>query len=162
MMRKIDYLVIHCSATPFGRAYPPEELIRDHRSRGFRTAGYHYYIRLDGTVVTLRAEEEVGAHVRGYNRNSLGICYEGGLDRQGQPADTRTEEQCMALTSLLHRLVCRYPAARICGHRDLSPDKNRDGNISPEEWIKVCPCFDAVAEYRELNELSERLGRMTR
>ena len=99
----------------------------------------------------------MGAHVKGYNRSSLGICYEGGLDENGQPADTRTEEQRVALKELLYRLVCRYPGVQIVGHRDLSADRNGDGRVSPDEWIKWCPCFDAEVEYAELNELSERL-----
>lgn len=151
------YLVIHCSATLCSRAYTPEQLEADHRARGFRKAGYHYYIRKNGDVVRMRPESEMGAHVKGYNRSSLGICYEGGLDENGQPADTRTEEQRVALKELLYRLVCRYPGVQIVGHRDLSADRNGDGRVSPDEWIKWCPCFDAEVEYAELNELSERL-----
>lgn len=78
-----------------------------------------------------------------YNANSIGICYEGGLDCRGHPADTRTPEQKASLRLLVHQLRERFPGCRVCGHRDLSPDLNRNGEIEPEEWIKTCPCFEA-------------------
>lgn len=78
-----------------------------------------------------------------YNAHSIGICYEGGLDVQGCPADTRTPEQCSALRLLVHQLLKRFRNnIRICGHRDLSPDRNGDGVVEPEEWVKECPCFE--------------------
>ena len=86
-----------------------------------------------------------GAHVRGHNAHSLGICYEGGLDAHGHPADTRTDFQKHSLRVLVMLLLRDYPGSRLCGHRDLSPDLNGNGEIEPEEWIKVCPCFDAVS-----------------
>ena len=90
-----------------------------------------------------------GAHVRGYNAHSLGICYEGGLDAHGHPADTRTDFQKHSLRVLVMLLLRDYPGSRLCGHRDLSPDLNGNGEIEPEEWIKECPCFDAAAIVRE-------------
>lgn len=146
-MRKIDLIVIHCSATCEGQEYTPEHLDRDHRARGFDGAGYNYYIRVSGEIVSLRPIEKIPAHVKGYNRHSLGICYEGGLDRFGQPCDTRTPEQKKSLRVLLLLLLVRFPGCRICGHRDLSPDKNGDGHISSDEWLKQCPCFDVGKEY---------------
>ncbi len=88
-MRRIDYIVIHCSATREGHVLTPEALDREHRRRGYRMTGYHYYIRRDGTTVVTRPLELAGAHVKGYNKHSIGICYEGGLDAQGQPKDTQ-------------------------------------------------------------------------
>ena len=90
-----------------------------------------------------------GAHVRGYNAHSLGICYEGGLDAHGHPADTRTDFQKHSLRVLVMLLLRDYPDSRLCGHRDLSPDLNRNGEIEPEEWIKACPCFDAASILQE-------------
>ena len=90
-----------------------------------------------------------GAHVRGYNAHSLGICYEGGLDAHGHPADTRTDFLKHSLRVLVMLLLRDYPGSRLCGHRDLSPDLNGNGEIEPEEWIKECPCFDAAAIVRE-------------
>lgn len=144
-MRKIYYLVIHCSATREDRPFEVEALRAAHLARGFRGIGYHYYIRRDGTVVETRPLAEVGAHVRGYNQHSVGICYEGGLDKEGRPADTRTPAQRSALRQLVHRLLKRFKGeVRVCGHRDLSPDLNGNGRVEPQEWIKVCPCFDVA------------------
>lgn len=85
-----------------------------------------------------------------FNAESIGICYEGGLDCRGRPADTRTPEQRAALRLLVHQLQERFPGCRVCGHRDLSPDRNGNGEIEPEEWIKACPCFEVKEEsYRE-------------
>ena len=77
-------------------------------------------------------------------------CYEGGVDDAGQPADTRTPAQRTALIQLLQLLLKLAPQATILGHRDLSPDSNGDGRITPNEWIKQCPCFDALHEYQHL------------
>ena len=82
-MRKINYIVVHCSATREGHALTPEALEAEHRRRGFRTTGYHYYIRRDGTVLGTCSLELPGAHCRGHNKYSVGICYEGGLDAMG-------------------------------------------------------------------------------
>lgn len=79
----VKYIVIHCSATRSTRDYTAEQLLRDHKTRGFRTVGYHFYIRRDGSVTQHRKLLEVGAHCRPWNRCSIGICYEGGLDADG-------------------------------------------------------------------------------
>ena len=88
----------------------------------------------------------IGAHVKGYNRNSIGICYEGGLDKDGKPKDTRTPEQRAALRRLIIELQLRFPGCKVCGHRDLSTDLNRNGKIEPHEWSKQCPCFDVATD----------------
>ena len=93
-MRKIDYIVIHCSATREDCDLTPGALELEHRRRGFRGIGYHYYIRRDGTTVLTRPLELVGAHVKGYNKHSIGICYEGGLDVQGRPARPNSAPSC--------------------------------------------------------------------
>lgn len=146
-MRKIDYLIIHCSATREGHILTPEALDLEHRRRGFRMTGYHYYIRRDGTTVLTRPLELVGAHTKGYNKHSIGICYEGGLDARGNPKDTRTPEQRSALRQLTAQLLHRFKGnIRVCGHRDLSPDLDGDGTVQPREWTKQCPCFDVGKE----------------
>ena len=136
-MRHIDLIVIHCSATRCNRNFPVTELIRYHAKR-FGFTGYHYYITRNGQTYQTRHEQLVGAHAVGYNQHSLGVCYEGGLDELGRPADTRTPKQKQALLKLLRRLKAAHPDATILGHRDL-PDVHKD-----------CPCFDAK-EYQELN-----------
>ena len=87
-MRKIDLIVIHCSATRENTDYSPKQLESDHKARGFLRAGYNFYIRKSGEVVNLRPLEQIPAHARGHNKHSIGICYEGGLDITGQPRDT--------------------------------------------------------------------------
>lgn len=146
----IRYIVVHCSATRASQPYPPEALERDHQARGFHSAGYHFCIRRSGIICPLRPLSQMGAHVLGYNRCSYGVCYEGGLDDDGRPADTRTPAQRTALIQLLQLLLKLAPQATILGHRDLSPDRNGDGRITPDEWIKQCPCFDALHEYQHL------------
>lgn len=148
--RKINLIVIHCSATREDRDYTPQQLTRDHLARGFNSAGYNFYIRKDGTVIHMRPLELIPAHVTGFNKNSIGICYEGGLDRKGKAADTRTPAQKEAIIGLLIKLVVQFPDSDICGHRDLSPDKNKNGIIEPNEWIKMCPCFNARDEYKNI------------
>lgn len=146
-MRKIYYIVVHCSATRCDRSFDTEHLLQEHLRRGFNGIGYHYYIRRDGTIVNTRPIEQAGAHAKGFNAHSIGLCYEGGLDSHGHPADTRTPAQRMALRSLVEHLMRKYNYdVRICGHRDLSPDLNGNGTVEPEEWTKLCPCFDVNKE----------------
>lgn len=148
--RKINLIVIHCSATRVDKNYTPEQLDRDHKSRGFNSAGYNYYIRKTGEVVPMRRLELIPAHATGFNKNSIGICYEGGLDAGGKADDTRTNAQRDAIIRLLLDLICDFPDSEIVGHRDLSPDLNGDGKITPNEWTKMCPCFDAKNEYKNI------------
>jgi len=135
-MRKITEIIVHCTATPAGRRVTVADVDAWHRARGFRGIGYHYMIGLDGTVSPGRPERLAGAHCRGHNGASVGVCYVGGLDADGHAADTRTPAQKSALTALLRRLLARYPGARVRGHCDFV--------------AKDCPCFDATAEYRHL------------
>lgn len=149
-MRTINLLVIHCTASRCTSTLTPAQLTAEHRRRGFHECGYHYYITRDGRLHPMRDVGKIGAHALGFNAGSIGIAYEGGLDADGRPADTRTPEQRTALLFLLCTLIAIHPRARICGHRDLSPDLNGNGTIEPCEFIKQCPCFDASAEYAEV------------
>ena len=150
-MRKINLIVVHCSATPEGKDFTVNDIDRWHRARGFKKIGYHYVVYRDGTVHPGRAENEVGAHVSGYNNNSIGVCYIGGLTADGKKAkDTRTTAQKRGLLNLLIKLRKKYLDAKIVGHRDLSPDLNHDGKIEPNEWVKECPSFDAKTEYQNI------------
>ena len=144
-----DTIIIHCSATRAGQDFTAADIDRWHRARGFRSIGYHFVIRLDGTIEPGRDVSLDGAHCTGWNRRSIGICYVGGLDKEGRPADTRTEAQREALIRLVEDLRLVYPDIRqVIGHRDTSPDRNGDGIISPNEFIKMCPCFDVRNEFR--------------
>lgn len=148
-MREINLIVVHCSATREDRDFTENDLEVCHRHRGFNGAGYHFYIRKNGDIKNTRPLEKPGAHALGYNAHSIGICYEGGLDVRYRPADTRTEWQKHSLRVLIRTLLMDYPGCRVCGHRDLSPDRNGDGRISPEEWVKECPCFEVTSKLYE-------------
>lgn len=152
MKRTIDLIVIHCSATRSDRCFTEYDLETAHRRRGFDGCGYHFYIRKSGDIKFTRPVERIGAHARGHNARSIGICYEGGLDTNGRPADTRTPLQRRSLRVLVGALLLEYPGCRVCGHRDLSPDLNGNGEIEPEEWVKACPCFDVGKMMDEKNE----------
>ena len=140
-MRRIDLIVIHCSATKVTQEFPVSSLEACHLARGFKTIGYHYYITKDGQVHQCRPEDMPGAHARRYNAHSIGVCYEGGLDANGKPDDTRTPAQKHSMINLLRSLKVDYPDAKILGHHDLP-------------WVnKKCPCFDAQSEYADLRPL---------
>lgn len=132
-MRNINLIIVHCSATPEGRNVAVADIDRWHRERGFDGIGYHYVVYIDGSVHEGRPLNKVGAHCKGHNAHSIGICYIGGVDLNGKPKDTRTLAQKDALVNLLMRLKRRFPKAAIRGHRDFA--------------AKACPSFDATKEY---------------
>ena len=138
-MRTITLIVIHCSAVKPDQMSSAAQIDSWHRKRGFHLGiGYHYVVRRNGEIEPGRPEWMVGAHCKNHNAHSIGVCYEGGLDIRGQPADTRTAEQKAAMRWLLRQLHRSYPRALIVGHHDLNPQK-------------ACPCIDNVArEYADL------------
>jgi N-acetylmuramoyl-L-alanine amidase len=167
-MRSINTIVIHCSASQNGVAISPAQIDAWHKARGFARKsadvkqyrpelphiGYHWLVLADGRVQAGRDKSEVGAHVAGRNANSIGICMVG--------TDKFFAAQWKALADLLGTIAYSWfsprtpwpltPAqtinafaqmnVRIVGHRDLSPDLNGDGKITPNEWLKTCPGFD--------------------
>ncbi|MBQ6029902.1 MAG: N-acetylmuramoyl-L-alanine amidase [Oscillospiraceae bacterium] len=151
----IDAIVIHCSATPEGKDVRAADIDKIHRARGFKMIGYHYVIDLDGNIEQGRPLTMNGAHCekpgfsgRPYNSHSIGICYIGGVAKDGKtPKDTRTDAQKLALQALVANLTMQYPIREIIGHRDASPDLNGDGKISKWEWMKACPSFEVKAEF---------------
>lgn len=138
-MRKINLIIIHCTATIEGRDYTVSTIDSWHRQRGFDCIGYHYVIYRDGSVHTGRSLYKVGAHCKGHNANSIGVCYVGGVGKDGNPKDTRTPQQRDALVNLLMRLKRQFPNAVIRGHRDFA--------------AKACPSFDATTEYADISKL---------
>jgi|GEM_PF-333597 len=164
MTRQTNLIVIHCSASPNGVSLftgklgearfttPAQEIDKWHAARGFKRnpnwsdvqeptlkhIGYHFVVYTAGAVLACRHLGEVGAHAQGYNSNSIGICMIG--------TDAYSPEQWACLKSLIEGLKKDYPHARICGHRDLSPDADNDGVVEPHEWLKTCPGF-AVAKW---------------
>jgi N-acetylmuramoyl-L-alanine amidase len=160
--RAIDLIVVHCSATPSGKALgtgrrsPAAQVIDGwHKQRGFARSpaavaeyntglphiGYHYVIDVDGLVQCGRRLAEVGAHVKGHNAKSIGICLVGGAE----PVAAYTAAQWSSLTYLVNTLRLQRPLARVVGHRDLSSDANADGRVQVHEWLKTCPGFDVQA-----------------
>ncbi len=157
---RIERLVIHCTATVEGKEVTAADIRRMHCSpkptgRGWRQVGYTDMVHLDGMVERLVPNNEdayvdgweVTNGAKGYNGTSRHIVYVGGLDTNRRPADTRTEAQKAALKAYVEDFRKRFPWADVCGHRDLSPDRNGDGIITSNEWTKVCPCYDVRKEY---------------
>ncbi len=132
----VSEIILHCTATPASRNVTVADVDSWHRARGFKMIGYHYLVMLDGTVAAGRPEDMIGAHCKGHNSRSIGVCYVGGLDVRGNAADTRTPGQRRALRELIADLMERYPSATVHGHREFA--------------AKACPCFDAAAEYSSL------------
>jgi len=141
-MRKITLIVVHCSAVRPYQTSSADDIDNWHKQRvthgiHWKGIGYHFVVRRDGTIEKGRALAEPGAHVVGHNKYSIGICYEGGLDVEGNEVDTRTPEQKATLRKLLEQLHEQFPNALIVGHHDLNPGKE-------------CPCYDVVSEYFDL------------
>jgi N-acetylmuramoyl-L-alanine amidase len=138
-MREINRIIVHCTATPENRVVTVEEVRQWHKARGWSDIGYHIMIYLDGTVHEGRPIERSGAHCKGQNKNSIGIAYVGGVDKDMNPKDTRTEEQKEALCNILEHYKTKYPKVEIFGHRDFSS--------------KACPSFDATKEYENITNM---------
>ena len=134
--RSINLIIVHCSATKEGMDYTVADIKKWHLARKFSDIGYHYVIYRDGSVHNGRDVNISGAHCEGYNSHSIGICYIGGLDKNGKPKDTRTDAQKTSLLKLLKTLKGMYPKATIHGHKEYAN--------------KACPCFDAYSEYKNL------------
>lgn len=145
--RRIDKIIVHCSATPEGEGLTVEQIRRDHKKQGWSDIGYHYVIYRDGSIHDGRDVDIQGAHCAegGGNVGSIGVCYVGGLEKrragvaynQLKPKDTRTLAQKAALIKLLTDLKAIYPNAKIYGHRDFTNKK-------------ACPSFDARSEYKAI------------
>lgn len=128
-MRRITEIIIHCSATPEGKDFTVEDIRRWHLARKFADIGYHYVVYRDGSVHKGRAENIAGAHCLRHNANSIGICYIGGVAKDGKtPKDTRTPQQKTALRQLVNQLKFYYPHATVHGHNEFSS--------------KACPSFN--------------------
>ena len=135
-MRALNEIIVHCAATPEGRHVDVATIDEWHKARGWKEIGYHFVIYLDGSTHKGRAMSKIGAHVRGHNTGTIGICYVGGVARDGKtPKDTRTPKQKAALVVLMRELVEKYPTIKkISGHNQYA--------------AKACPSFNAGLEYR--------------
>lgn len=135
--RRINEIIVHCSATPEGKDYTVQDIRRWHKQQGWSDIGYHYVVYRNGHIEPGRDVDLIGAHCPNHNSYSIGICYIGGMDYQNKnPKDTRTLAQKAALLSLLKDLRQLYPTAKIYGHRDFAN--------------KACPSFDAKKEYKSI------------
>ena len=139
-VREITEVIVHCAATPEGKSFTVDDVRRWHRQQGWTDVGYHYVVGLRGELWLGRDVDIQGAHcfAGGHNRKSIGVCYIGGVARDGKtPKDTRTPEQKATLLKLLTDLRKLYPGMRIYGHHDF-------------DRSKACPSFDAKNEYRTI------------
>ena len=151
-LEDIHSIVVHCSATRDGQWVDAHDIDTWHKARGWSAIGYHRIITLDGKAEQGREYTRRGAHVRGNNKNTIGICLIGGLDEiTGKPRDTFTPGQYKALEKEIRNIMTFCNIKSIKGHRDYSPDLNGDGLITPNEWIKDCPCFDVAEKLEEWN-----------
>lgn len=142
--RKITHIVIHCTG---GHPDQKPESIRAHwRKLGWTKPGYHLLIDGAGCIHHLSSLDNVVNGARGFNAHGIHIAYTGGLGGQ----DTRTAAQLMALQAVVELYHKRFPHARVCGHRDLSPDRNGNGVVERCEWLKLCPCFDVATSYKHI------------
>ncbi len=137
-LKVVKYIVIHCVGNKCTRPFSVQSLINCGKKK-YGQVSYHWYVRYNGDIVPLLPESIQGIHVKGYNWCSLGIVYEGGLDANGKPVDTRTEAQKHAIYELLKALIADYPDARILGHCEF-PRVHKD-----------CPCYKPSIEYSQLN-----------
>ena len=135
-MRDINKIILHCSATQEGKDFDVNDIREWHKQRNFIDVGYHYVINLDGTIEDGRDIRSIGAHCKGYNANSIGIVYVGGLDSEGKGKDTRTKEQKESLLNLIDDLLIAY---------DLDID---DVYCHYQFAKKLCPCFK-IEEFKE-------------
>ena len=152
-MREIKEIHVHCTATKEGSGITTEEVRKWHKAKGWSDIGYSYVVEHQKIEVG-RPIERKPASARGHNSNAVALAYVGGLDLNGKPKDTRTPRQKELMLKLIKQLKTRFPEAKIVGHRDLSPDKNGDGKITSDEWLKSCPCFNAIDEYMDYQPLS--------
>jgi len=146
----VHTIVVHCSATGPDRDIGRDEIDLWHRQRGWWGIGYHHVVRRDGTVEPGRPLHVQGAHVRGNNYDTWGICMVGGVGEDGQPEDNFTDAQYQSLRLMIGGYR-GYAGKKIkcLGHRDFSPDLNGDGQITKEEWTKACPCFEIADKLKE-------------
>ena len=125
-MRKINKLVIHCSDSPDDRDVDRKDIDAWHKERGWDGIGYHYVIKRDGVVEIGRPESVQGAHTRGHNRGSLGVCMIG--------REVFSEEQYKALTILIKDLTARYRGLYVAGHYEYDEHKTCP-NFKVEEYL---------------------------
>lgn len=142
-MRQINEIIIHCSATRPDQDITAKQIHQYHVTHNkWQGIGYHFLIRLDGTIEGGRPISMIGAHTSGHNQRSIGICYAGGIvnvNGKTLPKDTRTPEQIRSMYCLVRTLLHCFPEInKISGHNEYAN--------------KACPCFDVKGEFQEILE----------
>lgn len=140
-MRKIERIFVHCTAGSQRQSI--SDLLKEFTRKGWKNPGYHYVVEANGKIHQLLDENKVSNGVQGYNATSINIAYMGGINSIGKPTDNRTDEQKKALRIIIAKVKKTYPHAVIMGHRDI-------WGKNPSKWLKQCPCFDAMSEYRDI------------
>jgi len=127
-VRELNRIILHCTATPSWREVSVDEIRRWHvEGNGWSDIGYHYVILLDGTVARGRPLDVAGAHVKGHNKDSIGVVYVGGTDVTGQPQDTLNSNQLFGLYKVVTSLRNLFGPLTLHGHNEFSD--------------KACPSF---------------------
>ena len=133
-MRPIKEIVLHTTYTPEGREHDVEDIRAWHKAKGWSDIGYHYLIKIDGTIEAGRPLDKIGAHAKGHNQGSIGICYVGGMSADHRsPLDTRTSNQKQAMQQLVSAMNVVFGGVKVLGHNEISS--------------KSCPCFDVGVEF---------------
>ena len=120
-------IIIHCSATPNGRPDTAEDLHRYHKGRGFDGIGYHYVVCVDGVIENGRPEYWTGAHARGCNTDSIGVCLIG--------TDSFSDKQWDGLEWLIQDLLIKHENAKVIGHNEISSKTCPGFNV--QDWLKT-------------------------
>lgn len=140
----VAFIAVHCSATPAAMNIGRAEIDKWHRLKGWLAIGYHFVIRRDGTLEAGRGLDVRGAHVEGFNHNSVGVCLIGGVDGTpaAKPEANFTPAQMKTLGTLLKDLKVRFPHAVVQGHRDFPNVAKACPSFNVKSWLatgKVTP-----------------------
>ncbi len=132
-MLPVQYLTIHCAATPEGRDVSSGTVASWDIAR-FGRESYHHIVTLDGNDHVRLSDSTLGAHVGGHNSHNIGVCYVGGVDAKMRPKDTRTDAQKLQLRHIVDTYRAQYPGLIVRGHRDWPGVR------------KACPSFDVETQ----------------
>ena len=136
-MRDLKRIILHCAATREGQDFSVDTIREWHvNGRGWSDIGYHWVIRLDGSIEVGRPLEKSGAHTKGHNKDSVGVCYIGGCDADGKPKDTMNPEQEKAWRMIVLSLRTLYGDLTIHGHNEFAN--------------KACPSFIVKEKFADM------------
>lgn len=144
-MREIKYIVLHCTGASQKQTV---KSIRDYwrNVKKWKQVGYHHLVSADGLDNVLAPISAITNGVAGFNKHAIHLCFIGGENWQ----DNRTQAQKNTLARLVKMYKKQFPNAVVCGHRDFSPDRNKNGVIEPSEYMKHCPAFEVKDWLKEI------------